>query len=164
MAEKKAAGKAKKAKAGGKAKAQPKAKAKSKAKAKAKTSKAAPKKAAAKKVAAKKTPKAKASSKPTSGLDKSVAQFRESLEQSVTISRDRIQDVVDDAVKRGRITRGDAEKLLGELVKKGRKQTDALLGELERLVRQARREVGGRAEAGRKQATIAARRARRKLG
>ena len=38
------------------------------------------------------------SSAPTSGLDKSVAQFRESLEQSVTLSRDRIQEVVDDAV------------------------------------------------------------------
>jgi hypothetical protein len=62
------------------------------------------------------------------------------------------------------MTRGDAEKLLGELVKKGRNQTDALLGELERLVKQARKEVGGRAEAGRKSATKAARRARRKLG
>ena len=62
------------------------------------------------------------------------------------------------------MTRSDAEKMLGDLVKKGRKQTDALLGELERLVRQARKEVGGRAEPVRKQATQAARRARKKLG
>jgi polyhydroxyalkanoate synthesis regulator phasin len=82
----------------------------------------------------------------------------------VTLSRERLQDVVDDAVKRGRITRGDAEKLLGELVKRGRKQTDAMLGELERLVKQARKEVGGRAEAGRRKATKAARQARRRLG
>ncbi len=54
--------------------------------------------------------------------------------------------------------------MLGELVRKGRKQTDALLGELERMVRQARKEVGGRAEPVRKQATQAARRARKKLG
>ena len=40
----------------------------------------------------------------------------------MTLSRDRIQDVVDDAVKRGRMTRSDAEKMLSELVKKGRKQ------------------------------------------
>lgn len=62
------------------------------------------------------------------------------------------------------MTRGDAEKMLSDLVKRGRKQTDSLLGELERLVKQARKEVGGRAEPVRKQATQAARRARKKLG
>jgi polyhydroxyalkanoate synthesis regulator phasin len=97
------------------------------------------------------------------GLDKSVEQFRESLEHSVTLSRDRLQEVVDDAVKRGRMTRGDAAKLLSELLSKGRRQTDSMLKELERLVRQARKEVGGRAAPVRKQATQAARRARKKL-
>ena len=61
------------------------------------------------------------------------------------------------------MTRGDAEKMLSDLVKRGRRQTDSLLKELERLVRQARKEVGGD-RAGRKQATQAARRARKKLG
>ena len=64
-----------------------KRKPKAKAKAKAKAQSRKRKKAAA-----------------TSGLDKSVEQFRESLEQSVTLSRDRLQEVVDDAVKRGRMT------------------------------------------------------------
>jgi polyhydroxyalkanoate synthesis regulator phasin len=109
-----------------KAKAKPKAPAKKAPKAKAK--KAAPKKAAAAK------PKA-------AGLDKSIAQFRDSLEHSVTLSRERIQEVVDDAVKRGRMTHGDAEKMIGELLKRGRKQTDTLLSELEKLVRQARRKL-----------------------
>ena len=36
--------------------------------------------------------------------DKSVEQFRDALERSVTLSRERIQEVVDDAVKRGRMT------------------------------------------------------------
>jgi polyhydroxyalkanoate synthesis regulator phasin len=131
--------------------------------------KAKPKKAAAKKPAAKKAkPKAakktatksasessaKTAPKPsakkpssgkgargTVGLDKSIAQLRESLEHSVTLSRERIQEVVDDAVKRGRMTHGDAEKMIGELFKRGRKQTDALLSELEKLVRQARRKL-----------------------
>src|SRR5436190_6849357 len=73
--------------------------------------------------AAKKT-KAKAAKKTagrrggTTGLDKSVEQFRDSLERSVTLSRDRLQEVVDDAVKRGRMTRSDAEKVLSDLVKK----------------------------------------------
>jgi len=122
-----------------KAKAKPaKAAAKkaSKPKAKAKAKKAAPKKAAPKKTA----PKTR-SARPTVGLDKSIAQFRDSLEHSVTLSRERIQEVVDDAVKRGRMTHGDAEKMIGELLKRGRKQTDALVAELEKLVRQARRKL-----------------------
>ena len=117
-----------------KAKAKPKkaaAKKASKPKAKAKAKKAAPKKAAPKKRPA----------RPAVGLDKSIAQFRDSFEHSVTLSRERIQEVVDDAVKRGRMTHGDAEKMIGELLKRGRKQTDALLSELEKLVRQARRKL-----------------------
>jgi hypothetical protein len=119
---------------------------------KAKPKKAGPKKTAKKagakkagaKSKAKAAPKAagkKASSRPTVGLDKSIAQFRDSLEHSVTLSRERIQEVVDDAVKRGRMTHGDAEKMIGELLKRGRKQTDTLLSELEKLVRQARRKL-----------------------
>jgi hypothetical protein len=100
------------------------------------TKKATPKKASAKKAAPK-----KASSRPPAGFDKGIAQFRDSLEHSVTLSRERIQEVVDDAVKRGRMTHGDAEKMIGELLKRGRKQTDALLSELEKLVRQARRKL-----------------------
>jgi polyhydroxyalkanoate synthesis regulator phasin len=124
-----------------------------KAKPKAKAKKATPKKAAAKKPAkakpkkaAGKTKKASSASKSKSkpkavGIDKSFAQLRDSLEHSVTLSRDRIQEVVDDAVKRGRMTHGDAEKMIGELLKRGRKQTDALVAELEKLVRQARRKL-----------------------
>ena len=94
--------------------------------------------------AEKSTPNAgakKRPSRPVVGLDKSIAQLRDSLEHSVTLSRERIQEVVDDAVKRGRMTHGDAEKMIGELLKRGRKQTDSLLSELERLVRQARRKL-----------------------
>jgi outer membrane biosynthesis protein TonB len=104
-----------------------------------------PKKAAAKKQTKAKPKKAapkRSASKPKSvGIDKSFAQLRDSLEHSVTLSRDRIQEVVDDAVKRGRMTHGDAEKMIGELLKRGRKQTDALLSELEKLMRQARRKL-----------------------
>ena len=116
-----------------------KAKAKKAAAKKASKAKAAPKKSAEKS-----TPKAgakKRSARPSVGLDKSIAQFRDSLEHSVTLSRERIQEVVDDAVQRGRMTHGDAEKMIGELLKRGRKQTDALVAELEKLVRQARRKL-----------------------
>ena len=131
-----------------KAKAKPKkaaAKKTSKPKAKASSKKAAPKKSAAKSSSKSSTASSgdakKRSSRPTVGLDKSIAQFRDSLEHSVTLSRERIQEVVDDAVKRGRMTHGDAEKMIGELLKRGRKQTDALLSELEGLLRQARRKL-----------------------
>ena len=46
---------------------------------------------------------------------------RGALESNVTLSRDRIQEVVDDAVKRGRMTRGDANELVSNLVSRGRK-------------------------------------------
>jgi polyhydroxyalkanoate synthesis regulator phasin len=134
----------------------------------AKAKKGGAKKTAAKTTAKKAKPKAQApkgaGARAGSALDKSVEQFRESLERSVTLSRDRLQEVVDDAVQRGRMTGNDAEKMLSDLIKRGRRQTDTLLKELERLVREARKGVGGRAAPVRKQATQAARRARRKLG
>ncbi len=71
--------------------------------------------------------------------NKSVEEFRDALEKSVTLSRDRIQEVMDDAVKRGRMTRADAEKTVSRLVTKGRQQTDELLAELEKLLDQARK-------------------------
>ena len=154
MADEKDSGKAKPKKAAAKkpAKAKPKkaaAKKPAAKKASAKAKKAAPKKSAAK--ASPKKPAKSAAAKGTAkkpkraprapGLDIGIAQLRESLEHSVTLSRERIQEVVDDAVKRGRMTHGDAEKMIGELLKKGRKQTDALLSELEGLLRQARRKL-----------------------
>jgi hypothetical protein len=47
----------------------------------------------------------------------------------------RIQEVLDDAVARGRMTRDDATELLAELVRRGRRQTDD-------LVESARRAAG----------------------
>ncbi len=100
-----------------------------------------PPKKPAKSAAAKGTAKKPKRAPRAPGLDIGIAQLRESLEHSVTLSRERIQEVVDDAVKRGRMTHGDAEKMIGELLKKGRKQTDAVLSELESLLRQARRKL-----------------------
>jgi polyhydroxyalkanoate synthesis regulator phasin len=95
------------------------------------------------------------------GTDKSVEAFREALERSVTLSRDRLQEVVDDAVKRGRLTRGDANELVSRLVDRGRKQTEGLLRDLEKLLEQARQEVETRAGPARRRASDAAGRAAR---
>lgn len=70
------------------------------------------------------------------GLDQSIESFRASLERSVTVSRERLQEVLDDAVDRGRMTRRDAETVVSELLDRGRRQRDGLLDELERLGKQ----------------------------
>jgi polyhydroxyalkanoate synthesis regulator phasin len=93
--------------------------------------------------------------------DKSVQQFRDALERSVTLSRDRLQEVVDEAVQRGRMTRGDANELVSKLVSRGRKYSDDLIRDLEKLIEQARREVDTRTGPARRQATRAAGRAAR---
>ncbi len=59
----------------------------------------------------------------------------------VMLSRERIQQTLDEAAERGRMTRGDANELLGELLRRGRQQTDELLGDVERVVSR----VAGRA-------------------
>ena len=97
-----------------------------------------------------------------SRAEQSVQAFRDALEKSVTISRERLQEVVDDAVKRGRMTRGDAEELVGRLVTRGREQADDILGQLERVVAQVR-EAGAAASEPRRTASRATARARREL-
>jgi polyhydroxyalkanoate synthesis regulator phasin len=77
------------------------------------------------------------------GADKSLEAFREALEKNVTLSRDRLQEVLDDAVARGRITRDDANELLSRLLQRGREQTESLLQDLERLFQQARQRLRG---------------------
>src|SRR6187549_1231482 len=69
--------------------------------------------------------------------DKSVEAFRDALERSVTLSRDRLQEVVDDAVQRGRMTRSDANELVSSMVTRGRQYSDDLVKQLERLLDQA---------------------------
>src|SRR3954466_5385084 len=93
----------------------------------------------------------------SSRAEQSVQAFRDALEKSITISRDRLQEVVDDAVRRGRMTRGGAAEVVGRLATRGREQAEALLSQLERILSQARevpdrakQGVGGRAEVARK--------------
>jgi polyhydroxyalkanoate synthesis regulator phasin len=83
------------------------------------------------------------------GPDASVQAFRDALEKSVSVSRDRMQEVVDDAVRRGRMTRSDAEELIGRIIGQVREQAEELVGQVEPLlakspVAKASREVGSR--------------------
>ncbi len=97
----------------------------------------------------------------TSRADKSVQAFRDALDRSVTLSRDRVQEVVDDAVKRGRMTRKDANELVSNLVSRSRKYRNDLLKDLEKLLDQARKDVEARTAPARRQAEKVAGRAGR---
>jgi polyhydroxyalkanoate synthesis regulator phasin len=104
-----------------------------------------------------------ARSEESSRGEQSVQAFRDALEKTVTISRDRLQEVLDDAVRRGRMTRGDADEMVSRLVTRGRDQADDLISQLERLLAQAKeaparasQHVGRRAQKARKSVLKAA--------
>src|SRR5947209_11770357 len=59
----------------------------------------------------------------------------------VILSRERIQETLDEAAERGRVTRSDANELVGLLVQRGREQTDELLADLERLLGRGRQQL-----------------------
>jgi polyhydroxyalkanoate synthesis regulator phasin len=59
----------------------------------------------------------------------------------VLLSRERIQATLDDAAERGRVTRGDANELVAELLRRGRQQTDDLLGDVEGLLDRGREQL-----------------------
>jgi polyhydroxyalkanoate synthesis regulator phasin len=104
-----------------------------------------------------------------SRAEQSVQAFRDALEKSITISLDRLQEVLDDAVRRGRMTRGDAEEMVGRLATRGRQQAEDLLSQLDRLLSQARetpdrarQEVTSRAQRARQEAGSRAEKARKR--
>jgi polyhydroxyalkanoate synthesis regulator phasin len=76
----------------------------------------------------------------------------------VMLTRERIEEVMDDAVSRGRMTADDAHKLAQDLINRGRKQTDDVLADLEGLLTKA-----GDVSGARKRGTEAAGRARRQV-
>jgi len=98
----------------------------------------------------KKTTRRPKASRSAGRPDKSVEEFRSALERSVTLSRERIQEVVDDAVERGRMTQRDANDIVSKLVSRGRKDSKELVKELESLLDQARKEIDKRAKGARK--------------
>jgi polyhydroxyalkanoate synthesis regulator phasin len=59
----------------------------------------------------------------------------------VLLTRERIQDTLDEFAVRGRVTRDDANELVAELVRRGREQTDDILSEFEQLVDRGREQL-----------------------
>jgi polyhydroxyalkanoate synthesis regulator phasin len=82
---------------------------------------------------------------------KSVAELREALRKNlirpmemVLISRERIEEVLGEAVDQGRVTARDAQRITSGLVKRGQRQTSDVLKDLEKLLDRGRGEVESR--------------------
>jgi hypothetical protein len=106
-----------------------------------------------------------AATRPAELSGKSVADLRNALTRGIIIplnlvmlTRDRIEEVMEEAVSRGRVTADDAQKLAQDLINRGRKQTNDVLSDLEGLLARAG-DVGG----ARKHGSDAASRARRQV-
>ena len=114
------------------------------------------------KTSAKKKTRSRRRSQDFSG--KSVADFRKALTERlveplnlVMLTRDRIEETVEEAVSRGSMTRDAAQDLIAGLVERGRRQTTDVLSDLEQLLGRGRGDVAARA---RKQVGDATARAR----
>jgi polyhydroxyalkanoate synthesis regulator phasin len=88
--------------------------------------------------------RSKRASRSSDGLAGVAEQFTNRLIKPrglVLLTRERIQETLDDAAERGRLTRSDANELVAELVNRGRQQTDELLFDLDRLVGRGRQQL-----------------------
>ena len=100
---------------------------------------------------------------------KSVADFREALTERlveplnlVMLTRDRIEETVEEAVTRGSMTRDAAQDLIAGLLERGRRQTTDVLSDLEQLLGRGRSgDVAARAKKAGDQVMAQADRARR---
>jgi polyhydroxyalkanoate synthesis regulator phasin len=87
----------------------------------------------------------------------------------IVLTRDRIQDTIDEFALRGRVTRDDANQLVAELVRRGREQTDELVSELENVLERSRDQLGAASRLARRTEPVdlifrSADRARRTVG
>jgi polyhydroxyalkanoate synthesis regulator phasin len=114
---------------------------------------------------------ARAATKPArrAGVEaKTVAELREALRKNlikpsgmVLLSRDRIEEALGEAVKNGQITAKGARSIAGDLLERGRKQTNDVLQDLEQLLGRGRGEIDTRTSSARKAAGGAAKGARK---
>lgn len=70
-----------------------------------------------------------------------LAAVRDRLARGLVLTGERLQETIDDAASRGRLTHKDAEDLAQRLISAGRKQTEDLLVEIEQLVERSGDEI-----------------------
>jgi hypothetical protein len=79
------------------------------------------------------TTASKSNAKEPAGVREQLTRFLDPRDV-VVLTRDRVQEAVDDAVERGRMTRNDATALVTALFERGKAQTDDLIAQIEGLV------------------------------
>ena len=90
-----------------------------------------------------------------------VADLREALHGlidplgMVMLTRERIEDALNDAVSRGRVTADDAQDLVTSLIERGRRQTNDVLGDLEDMVSDKADRARAKADKARRAAGVA---------
>ena len=77
--------------------------------------------------------RSRGTAKDTAGVREQLARFLDPRDV-VVLTRERVQEAVDDAVERGRMTRNDATALVTALFERGKTQTDDLIAQIEGLV------------------------------
>ena len=87
----------------------------------------------------------------------------------VVLSREHIQETLEEAAERGRVTRSDANELAAQLLQRGRQQTDELLADLDRFLGRGRQQLDSATNKARRSEPVdrlvrGADRARRKVG
>ncbi|MCW3038172.1 MAG: plectin [Solirubrobacterales bacterium] len=75
-------------------------------------------------------------------LRANLLQLRELLAGGVMLTAQRVQEAMDDAVRRGKMTRRDAEEIARGLVDTGRRQSFDLLAEIEQLLGRSKNDLG----------------------
>jgi hypothetical protein len=75
---------------------------------------------------------------PDENLATRLASLREAMTRAVMLPTDGLRDALDDAVRRGRITRSDSEELYQSLLAAGRRQIETVLTDLEQLLGRSR--------------------------
>jgi polyhydroxyalkanoate synthesis regulator phasin len=93
------------------------------------------------------TQTSRASSDSVATLAEQIVRGRAKSRDVLMLTRERIQETLDDAASRGRVTRKDANELVSELVRRGRSQSDEVLSQIGQLASGGRDQLGS---AGRK--------------
>jgi polyhydroxyalkanoate synthesis regulator phasin len=101
---------------------------------------------------------------------KAVQEFREALQRGPSerlnfaiLTRERMEEVLNEAVERGRVTADDAQAMVQSLLDRARKETNDVVKDLEGLLDKTRSEIESRGGKARKRGETAASRARKQV-
>lgn len=75
-------------------------------------------------------------------VTKNLRALQGALEHSLTIQRTRVQEIVDELVSRGSLSRADADGLLNQLLTSSKDYSQALLQVLDSVTAEARKSIG----------------------